>query len=241
MDEAAAALKTSAGKDDNEYVVTRLSQFLNPINIITLYGQQESRSSNEDIERRWNALMGEVKKIEERSEELAIVSDVNSHLGDIVENNHPKVSYGGQLVRDFVIPGNYILVNSSPKAKGGPFTRYDPSDAKSEDKKSLLDLVIISKGLERYLEEMVIDKDLLWTPFSCNASAKTKYSDHYSILTVFKNIPIKEEKIKNGARETFWNTNKKGGWEKYFKYTDRNDILDSIEEEAAMNVNPNKM
>ena len=235
------ALKTSAGTGDNEYIVTRHSQFLNPVNIITLYGQQESQSNTDDIERRWNELMEEVSKIEERSEQLVIAGDFNAHLGDIVVNNHEKISYGGQLVRDFVLAGNYVLVNQSEKTEGGPFTRYDPSDPKADEKKSLLDLVIISKSLEKYLDKMVVDKDLLFTPFHSNSKAKLTYPDHYSLLTVFKNIPMKVNRIKNGIRETFWNLNKKGGWKRYFEETDKNKVLDSIENDVLKNVDPTRM
>ena len=55
-----------------------------------------------------------------------------------------------------------------------------------------------------------------------------KYPDHYAILTRFKNIPLRKNKVKNGVRETMWNTRKPGGWQRYFKETDKNKVFDRI-------------
>ena len=159
--ESGHALKTSAGSNDNEFLVVRLSQFHVPINVITIYGQQESRSRVDDIERRWEEIVTETQKIRDRNEELIIACDANSHVGDLVAGNHTKVSTGGQLIRDFLLSDEYVLVNSSSKCTGGPFTRYDPSNPLSDDHKSLLDLIVISKNLEKYLVDMTIDKSLV--------------------------------------------------------------------------------
>ena len=57
--ESGHALKTSVGSNDNEFLVVRLSQFHVPINVITIYGQQESCSTVDDVERRWEEIMRE--------------------------------------------------------------------------------------------------------------------------------------------------------------------------------------
>ena len=61
----------------------------------------------------------------------------NDDLG--VEGNHPEISFGGKLVRNLLASGQYILVNNTRVAVGGPFTRVDPSN---ENNKSCLGLVI---------------------------------------------------------------------------------------------------
>ena len=48
---------------DNEFVVTRHSQFAVPINVINLYGECESRSKVEDIEDRWFNVVSEINKL----------------------------------------------------------------------------------------------------------------------------------------------------------------------------------
>ena len=42
---------------------------------------------------------------------------------------------------------------------GGPFTRKDPSNTNDENKKSCLDLCLVSKDLVRYIDKLVIDKN----------------------------------------------------------------------------------
>ena len=59
------------------------------------------------------------------------------------------------MVRDFLDSGKYVLINATEKVKGGPWTREDPADI---DNKSVLDLVITSAELVKYIEYMEIDK-----------------------------------------------------------------------------------
>ena len=46
-------VKIKEGQGDDEYIIPRHSQFQTPINLISVYGEQESRCSNDDIEERW--------------------------------------------------------------------------------------------------------------------------------------------------------------------------------------------
>ena len=94
------------------------------------------------------------------NETVIILGDLNKHIGDLIEGNKgDKATLGGNLIKDFISTGNFILVNSSSKVKGGPFTRYDPADPQNKDKKSVLDLCIVSKVLVDYIEEFSIDKE----------------------------------------------------------------------------------
>ena len=95
--------------------------------------------------------------------------------------------------KEFLSNKEYILVNATDKVVNGPYTRYETNDPENEDKKSVLDLVIVSKSLYEYVEKVEIDKDLKWTP--CRPSKKSvKYSDHYAVLVTFRNIPRKKKK-----------------------------------------------
>ena len=55
-------IKVSEGKHE-EYLVTRHGQFDPPINIINLYGAQESRLTTEQIQRNWEAILEELLEI----------------------------------------------------------------------------------------------------------------------------------------------------------------------------------
>ena len=52
-----------------------------------------------------------------------ILGDLNRHMGDMIEgNDNDKISFGGQMIRDFSESDKYILVNATKKVIGGPFT-----------------------------------------------------------------------------------------------------------------------
>ena len=61
-------------------------------------------------------------------------------------------------------------------------------DPSNPDIKSCLDLCIISKGLLKYVVELVIDDGRLFTPHRAVRN-KLIYSDHLSIHVKFKGIP----------------------------------------------------
>ena len=43
--------------------------------------------------------MSEVIKIEAKNEWVVMLGDMNKHVGDIIDGNHKKVTFGGQLVK----------------------------------------------------------------------------------------------------------------------------------------------
>ena len=45
--DSAKCVRVEEGSEDNEFIITRHSQFLIPINVINVYGQQEARMSTE--------------------------------------------------------------------------------------------------------------------------------------------------------------------------------------------------
>ena len=235
--DAMHTLKVKEGDNEDEFLVTRHSQFVTAINLINIYGEQEGQSTKDDILNIWNRIMTEVTKIEANSEFCVIIGDINKHVGDIIDGNHEKVTFGGQLIRNMLKSDKFVLVNSTSKVVGGPFTRYDPSDPKCEIKKSCLDLAIISKELLKYVHKMTIDKNLKITP--CRPISKTKmvYPDHFSFLLTFKNLPLKIN-VKNCVpKYTLWNTNKEGGWEKYTALTEENIKLDEVANDSSKDPN----
>ena len=91
-DEAGFVLKTAEGiTDENEFIITRHAQFLVPINIINIYGNQEGRTSNDDIKDNWNVILENVSNIERANEEVVLIGDMNKLVGNgeygIKDNN----------------------------------------------------------------------------------------------------------------------------------------------------------
>ena len=159
------------------------------------------------------------------------MGDLNKMVGNdksgIIENI-PKVSFGGKLILELLSEENYFLVNSSDKCKGGPFTRMEPNNP---DVKSCLDLIIVSKGLVEYIEELIIDKERKFTPHRAG-KGKLIFTDHFSLFFKMKGIPLRNPTMRVKNSEVIWNTNKPGGWSKYKECTENNAELDRIVEQA---------
>ena len=75
---------------------------------------------------------------------------------------------------------------------------------------------------------MEIDKRLLFTPGRPVSKKKMTFSDHFSLLLVFKNLPLQPNLAKGGFKHTMWNTNKVGGWEVFKMVTENSDKLKNI-------------
>ena len=230
-DESQFCLKVDEGEINDEYLITRHCQFLKLINLINCYGEQEGRSTNSEIEERFMKIWNHLKIIEVRNEEAIFIGDLNKLVGNGpygVKGNNPKVTFGGKLIQNLLKTEKYLLVNNSDRCVGGPFTRIDPSNPNI---KSCLSLVIISKGLEDYVDELKIDSNRNFTP---HRATKTKlvYTDHYSLIFKLKQIPIKVKSFKNTHTPVIWNTHKDGGWEKYHDLTINDPKLEAIMEEA---------
>ena len=70
-------MKVAEGSAENEFIVTRHSQFDTPINIINVYGDQENRTSGDVIKEHWNEILEEIVKIEAKGEDLILTGDFN--------------------------------------------------------------------------------------------------------------------------------------------------------------------
>ena len=97
-------------------------------------------------------------------------------------------------MRTLLNTGKFILVNATNKVEGGPFTRYDPANPKDEEKKSCLELVIMSRNLLKHVEKLTIDNKLAITPGRVISKSKIVHPDHYSLILKFKNIPLRHKK-----------------------------------------------
>ena len=219
--ESKFCVKTSEGKVDNEYLIVRHDQFNPPINIFTVYGETESRTSEDKSKSLWAEILEELIKIKNRNEQVLLIGDMNKHIGNDelgIRDNHSKISRGGPYVRSLLKSREYILVNNCDKVEGGPFTRFDPEYPDDDDKKSCLDFVIVSRQLFPFIDKLFIDNNGAYT---AKRVTKTKIikPDHYPLIVTFKNIPMGNHKVVKQTKEIIWNTNKKGRWESYKAFT----------------------
>ena len=222
--------------DSNEYdeiIITRHSQFQTAINIINVYGMQECRNSQEKIFEGWLRIQQEIAKIEAKGELVCLIGDFNKQIGTLVPGNHKdKESFGGSLVRQMIETEKYCLINASKSVTGGPFTRYDPADPENVMKRSILDLVIISAELTEFVETLEIDKDKVFTPYR-PAGKKLLHTDHFSVLLVLKDLPLKTGEKVAVKKCQRWNTNKPEGWTKYEEMTGNSRKLLEVAEDTS--------
>ena len=136
-----------------------------------------------------------------RGEFVVYVGDLNKLVGQDqfgVPGNNKEISFGGKLLRELLASGNWVLVNGLGReiVEGGPFTRVDPASGNM----SCLDLFIVSKELLPYVEKLVIDKDRKITPARAvkeKKKYKLMYTDHFSCLLSFKDLPKRKETVKD--------------------------------------------
>ena len=222
-------VKVAEGKLDDEYIITRLDHVVPAVNIVNIYGQQESRTSKEEILESWLRLRDDLARIENTGDAILIVGDLNRAVGSDelgVSGNHSKVSYGGQLVREMVKENNYVTVNNM--AEGGPWTWIQRG---KETVKSCLDIAYASQNLLPYIKLVMIDKDKKFTPRRAiwkNNEFKSVYTDHLSMEIVLGGMSRRKQKMEKVCT---WNVGKPGGWEAYQKLTDaRAKEIDTIVE-----------
>ena len=81
-DDSKFCLKVEEGENNDEFMITRQGQFMKPINIINVYGEQEGRSKTFEIEERWLKVCNHLKVIENRNEEAIVIGDMNKLIGN---------------------------------------------------------------------------------------------------------------------------------------------------------------
>ena len=220
-------IKVGEGVEDDEYLITRLDHCHPALNIVNVYGSQESRSGKDEIFESWRRLMKSVDEIFSRGESVLLLGDFNRSIGNDelgVPGNHPKVSYGGKLVRETLAEGRLVLLNSM--AEGGPFTWVNPANSEN---KSCLDLAMCSVDLLPFVKGMLIDCERKVTPkrvVSSKKGIKFVFADHLPIIIVLEGMNISKRVVKV---ETRWNLAKPGGWEAYKVLTNKvTDDMDRV-------------
>ena len=150
-------------EEDDEYMVTRLEHSSPALTIINWYGQQEKRTAPEKILATWRRILVELDDIRKRGDFQILAGDANKQIGNgelEIEGNNESTSEGVDLMRELLASKDYILVNNTELAEGGPWTWEDPKDRKKpwkERNKSCLDLFIVCKQLFPIIKGLKID------------------------------------------------------------------------------------
>ena len=109
------AVCVGEGGEGDEWLAVRLDHVSPCITILNCYGEQEGRAGKEEVLARWGRLLKELEAIRARGDHCLLVGDLNKLVGDGrlgIPGNNPEVTAGGQMVRDLVESGNWVLINS---------------------------------------------------------------------------------------------------------------------------------
>ena len=212
------ATLVSQNNQHDEYMITRLEHVKPALNIVHIYGQNEGRSGPEKVLKGWTEILKELSSIEERNEVALLVGDMNRAIGNDelgVRGNSRKVSYGGQLVRDLVSAGDYVLLNNLELTRGGPWTWVCPGTGRV----SCLDLALASRALLPFVKEVLVDSERKYAPRRVVTKGKNlglHFADHFPL--VIKLEMPKAETIPD--KDVGWNLGKPGAWEEYAKVSE---------------------
>ena len=227
-------MKVAEGKEGDEYIITRFDNTVPAINLINIYGEQEGRSSVDEIEKSWLRLKSDIEEIESRREAVMIMGDMNRAIGNDdlgIKDNKEKISKGGQLIRDLIKEKSYTILKNLDTADDGPWTWVDRQNNQT---RSCLDLVIASDSLLPYVTLVWIDRERKFTPRRVlRAKKKTRniFTDHFPVKVILSGIPRRKGETR---LEPTWNLGKPGGWQTYERLT--NEAADKIK---AIAVNEN--
>ena len=158
------AVKVKDGVDNDEYLVTRLDHVSPAINIMNVYGGQESRMTKQEIQNNWIRMKAEIREIKDRGEGIVLIGDFNRTVGSGqlgVRGNNNTISYGGEMLWELLMRNEHYIINNSDKTEGGPLTWVSRVDSNIQ---SCLDLVILSANLLPFVSRMVIDSKQQFCP-----------------------------------------------------------------------------
>ena len=195
--------------EDDEYVITRIDNVVPAVNIVNIYGQQESRTANDLIYESWVRLCNHLDEVDKRGEAVLIMGDMNRAVGcddQGVLGNHAKVSFGGQLLRDTVKERDYTILNNL--AEGGPWTWFQRG---KPSVKSCLDLAIVSKNLLPFVKTITIIKDPKFIPRSVvwrNKRFSSVYKVHLLVEVELSGMPRRMRVMEKSVR---WNMGNQEG------------------------------
>ena len=136
--------------------------------LLVVYGPQEGDHIDQ-INHFYENLSLQIERASVAGDPILMVGDLNTKLGEgIIKGDIHDMSSNGQKLHNLVIKYNLNVVNSM-EICSGTFTR---ANNKIVGEKSVLDYVIVSHELIRYIKNMQIDTAEQFTPWRALKSGK---------------------------------------------------------------------
>ena len=171
-----------------------------PIFIGSYYGKQESRTTNEEIQREMNLLEEEITEMQKEGE-IFLGMDGNAKLGILGEN----ISRNGKFLNRLIDNTKLTLMNTHSKCQG----KVTRKNTNNQNEFSAIDFILTSESVANSIEQMVIDEDGLAT------IRGKKDTDHNTIISTLVMNNIDHSYI---VKRTNWNL--KASSEKWAQFSD---------------------
>ena len=172
------------------------------VRVILGYGPQEN-DKLEERENFFNELDAEITNCKIANELPFVIGDMNSKLLLNQSKIEPQ-SPNGKLLLDVITNHEMSILNFSEKCMG-KWTHV----IRTTGKQSILDYAMSSPDLTPFVEEVIIDEECLFCPFSMKKEKDVflqQYSDHNPIIIKLK-IPHQKKKIPHSYN---WQLTKEG-------------------------------
>ena len=209
----------ATANDDIELMTVEVKVGSENIRIINGYGPQEHDDTS-TILSFWHELEAEVIKAKDENRDILVQMDANAKLGsEIVKGDPHKMSGNGKLMQDLLERQDLIVVNSLDICKG-TITRERVTENMSE--KSVIDYIIVSRGLLEFLLEMIVDEDkeyVLARYINNKKGRKIINSDHN---TLFCKFSVTFNKKPRTIRKEFFNFKSEDGRKRFLDATSTN-------------------
>ena len=192
---------TTQNLDDHnqEIIWTQIKTGPTIIHMGTYYSPQES-CTKEEIQRQYNQLSNQIQKLKQTGE-IILTGDFNAKLKINNKKVNQNQSRNGRLLQNLINQHN--LTPISTKANQGQWTRIN---RKNPNQKSIIDYIIISDSLNKYIKDIIIDEEGIYRIKGNNDS------DHNTILLKL-NLPLQ----RNQEKKTKWKTDDPLEWEQFNK------------------------
>ena len=189
-----------------ECVHVRLNHTTPALNIIGLYLDVESRNTIDELDEKFSTLTNKVDEILKKSEGCVIIGDWNRP-----ELFSGKSSYATKQLQEWLEKDTVTLLNTDIP------TRVNPTGGSS-----VLDLGVVSKNIENFIQSFKVDTDKSFTPFAIRKVKGVnvrKHSDHLAVKALIRMPVLKKKKTKSKPVINFRNED---GWAKYAEISNKN-------------------
>ena len=231
-DKAKYAVRCDVGKEDNEFLVIKLTNCRPHLVLVVYYGCQ-AKMGVDLIKLHISQLLEVVAKYTAQGCHVNVVGDFNVHIGnEIIKKNHPESTPTGRLFSDQLQILGLSIMNTM---SDNPITFIDRSG--KDHKRVVLDLVI-SNMPESFVNFKTDDEKYEFTPYSVHkrkgVTSRT-YADHMSII--YEVETQWQDKV-IFKREPVWNYKKQLGNVKFDLFTSNacNFLMNKVESEPDIDL-----